>query len=225
VTNQSSVGSIFRPVLVLAVVAHAGLLLLPIPSKENSEPEPELKPLKVIKPFPRPVITPGQAQTTIRPKATPLVTPKPSPAALAPVVPTPSPTFPQGSRPSPTTPPTAPTSNPGETDGLVDLSKTLGATSSCQQPRDCWQVKDLSPRSMAERVEQSLIERSYQVNRLEDQEETGFIVFQVEKRPKLPYYVYLISNFQDSGTFLLKDTDLLSMEKALQKAEKPSSGS
>lgn len=206
---------------------HAIALVIPLPSSDSSsEQPPEQNPVKVVKlPKPSPTTRQSpQAVSTPVPKKSPLprkpaaaspasvqtsvaATPRATPSTRPPAAsPSPDPT----SSPS-VTPSVTPTPDPP--DALATVLNRGDAKPGCKNLGDCWQVEESQWRSFAGDLKQQLEQQGYQVEPVDQGDDTGMQVYKVSKNG-VQKYLHLIS--RDQRTVYLLQPELLNRDELEQ---------
>ncbi|QKD83739.1 hypothetical protein HPC62_17425 [Thermoleptolyngbya sichuanensis A183] len=199
----------------------------PSPSP-SATPAPVPRPERVA--VPRPPATARFPQESLR--ESPAPAPVPAPLSQPTTAPTASPAAPAAS-PEPTAalPPTPsptplPTPNPEALPQLqeppspvpyANFPHPAGASNNCNGFLSCWRLSDADGRpvqAIARDLQAMLQEQGYQTQRLEPADDTGSSLYRVTPPDEPPYYVNVISTFNQGTVYLLTDEPMTAAEIA-----------
>lgn len=178
---------------------------------------PTAPPRAAIAPPPLPVQVPPPLPAAAPPAVRPVAAPRPPVPVSSPVArpPVPSPSPVAQATPSPTPTPT-PEETPASPSVFPQNFHPSDAQPGCDRDRqNCWQTAETRWRSVALNFEQTLEQRGYEVQPLDDlDQDTGVRMFRISKDGNAQYYLTVVSTL--AGTRYAHSEQRLSLEEINQ---------
>lgn len=170
----------------------------PRPPAPTAGRSPSPPPSPVATPSPTPAASPSPVPSPAAPATapTPAAVATPSPAPVPTPIPTPSPAASPDPQESPSPVPYA------------DFPHPDGASTDCGGFLSCWRLADVDGRSVqaiARDLQTTIQAQGYQTQRLEPADDTGSSLYSVTRPGEPPYYVNVISTFNQGTVYLLTD--------------------